>query len=148
MNRIERFSLFLAAAGSALAWLVPSLMLRTELPEWVGSRFYLYICGPAILLGTWSFHRYGGYAKSWTLLFCAALTCVGILWTDSTEQGRGMLLASAFLVTLPIASLIRKQNYLQQFLTSFALVTALAMRTSLMQMSWGRKRPLESWQSL
>jgi len=100
---------------------------------------------------------YGGYAKSWTLLFCAALTCVGILWTDSTEQGRGMLLASAFLVTLPIASLIRKQNYLQQFLTSFALVTALAMlygltqpaalgrwgeivdnagRTSLMQMSW------------
>ena len=133
MNRIERFSLFLVAAGSALVWLVPSFMLSTELPEWVGSRFYLYVCVPAVLLGSWSFHRYGGYAKSWTALLLGVLMCVGILWTDSSERGRGMLLAASFLVTLPIASLITKRNYVQQFLATFALVTALGMLYGLTQ---------------
>jgi O-antigen ligase len=66
-------------------------------------------------------------------LLCGLLMCVGLLWTDSSEQGRGLLEAAGFLVTLPIAALIRKQRYIQQFLAVFAFVTALGMLYGLTQ---------------
>jgi O-antigen ligase len=133
MNRIERFSLLLTAAGTAMVWLVPHFMRGSGLPDWIGSRFYLYVCAPAVLLGCCCFHRYGGYAKSKMALLCGLLMCVGLLWTDSSEQGRGLLEAAGFLVTLPIAALIRKQRYIQQFLAVFAFVTALGMLYGLTQ---------------
>ncbi len=133
MNRLERFSLFLVAAGIAVVWLMPDLLSATSLPEWVGSRFYLYISAPAAFFGCYCFHRYGGFARSLPVLLCAFLMCAGILWTDATEQGRGMLLAAGFLLTLPVSALIRKHNYLPQFLGVFAVVTAIGMLYGLTQ---------------
>jgi hypothetical protein len=51
----------------------------------------------------------------------------GILWTDETEFGRSLLLAGAFLVTLPVAALINERLWWHDFARTFGFATVATM---------------------
>lgn len=123
----ERFSLILASVGTAMVWLIPYLLGGSNAPEWVVSRWYLLVGAPALLFGMQGFLRYGDFAKSPAVLLYAALVSCGCLWTDTTEQGRGLLIAVAFVMVLPISALIRKHDYLEVFLVTFSVASAATM---------------------
>jgi|GEM_PF-2379653 len=124
---LEKLSLIIAAAGTAMAWLIPYLLGGSSAPEWVISRWYLLVGAPALLFGVQALLRYGDFAKSPAVLLYSGLVACGCLWTDPTEQGRGLLIATAFVMVLPISALIRKYDYLEVFLTTFSVVSAATM---------------------
>ena len=127
IRTLERVSLLVAAIGTAMVWILPFLLGGTNAPEWLLSRWYLLVGAPALLFGIFAFKRYAGFAKSPALIAYAALVSIGCLWTDPSEGGRGLLLATAFVMVLPISALIRKQDFLESFLVSFALASAASM---------------------
>jgi hypothetical protein len=124
LKRLERAALLLAASGTAVVWVLPYLFFGTAVPEWILSRWYLMVCGPALLSGLVAFREYAGFAKAPVVIVCVALFSVGIAWTDPTELGRGALLAAGVLVPLPLAALIRRHDYLRPFLRAFSIATA------------------------
>ncbi len=124
---LERISLIIGAAGTAMVWLIPYLLGGSSAPEWVVSRWYLLVGVPALLFGALAYLRFGDFAKSPAVLLYSGLVACGCLWTDPTEQGRGLLIATAFVMVVPISALIRKHNYLEVFLTTFAVVSAATM---------------------
>jgi O-antigen ligase len=124
LKRLERASLLLAASGTAMVWMLPYLFFGTAAPTWIVSRWYLIVCGPAALGGLGAFRRYAGFAKTRVVRASVALIAVGITWTDQTELGRGALLATGILVTLPLAALICRHDYLEPFMRAFSITTA------------------------
>src|SRR5581483_8726874 len=67
------------------------------------------------------------FAKTALVICTAALAIIGVGWTDSSELGRGALLAAAILVPLPIAALVRRNGCLDAFLRTFAVSTAASL---------------------
>lgn len=127
IRKLERSSLLLAAIGTAMVWILPFLLEGSNAPEWLLSRWYLLIGAPALLFGIFAFQRYGGFAQAPAVLCYSALITIGCLWTDQSEEGRALLIAAAFVMVLPIAALIRKQDFLEAFLFSYALASAASM---------------------
>jgi O-antigen ligase len=119
--------LVIAAIGTAVFWLVPYLASSAGLAEWIVDRWYLLVCLPAFIFGLCAYRHYGGFAKSPALIVCSSLMGVGVIWTDATERGRGALLAAAFLVTLPLSALIRKQRFVTPVLLIFSVATAISL---------------------
>jgi hypothetical protein len=126
---VEKAALFLVFAGTAFYWLSAYLMASThiEMPEWVETRYYLYICIPALALGLRSFGRFGGFAKTAPMLACVALMLASLLWTAESELGRGALKLAGFAVTLPLASLIVKHGYARRCSQWFVWCTAASL---------------------
>jgi hypothetical protein len=127
LSSLQRISLIIAAGGTAVAWIVPLLLSQTAAPAWVTSRWSLLVCAPASILGLRAYRRYGGFARTPAVIACSVLMVAGILWTDPTERGRAMVLATAFVMTLPIAALIRQHQYVRPFLFAFSLTTACSL---------------------
>lgn len=128
MKRLGQAALLLAASGTAVVWMVPYLFSETAAANtWIVSRWYLLVCAPAVLGGLGAFSRYAGFAKSRVVIACVALMVVGITWTDPTERGRGALFAAGVLVTLPLAALICRHDYLTPFLRAFSITTAASL---------------------
>ncbi len=127
IRKLERISLLTAATGTAMIWILPFLLEGSSAPEWVLSRWYLLVAAPALLFGIFAFKRYAGFAQAPPVIAYAILVSIGCLWTDPSEEGRGLLIAAAFVMVLPISALIRKQDYLESFLVSFALASAASM---------------------
>lgn len=127
IRKLERSSLLLAAIGTAMVWILPFLLEGSNAPEWLLSRWYLLVGAPALLFGVFAFQRYGGFAHAPAVVCYSALITVGCLWTDQSEEGRALLIAVAFVMVLPIAALIRKQDFLESFLVSYALASTATM---------------------
>lgn len=133
---IEKAALLLLFAGTSFNWISSYFFAATyiDLPEWVVTRFYLYICVPALIFSLRSYLRFGGFAKSPALLSSVFALLIGLLWTTETELGRGALKFAAFAVTVPMASLVVKHDYKRQCIRAFVWGTtaslALAMAVS------------------
>ena len=127
IRNLERISLLTAAAGTAMIWILPFLLEGSSAPEWVLSRWYLLVAAPALLFGIFAFKRYAGFAQAPPVIAYAILISIGCLWTDPSEEGRGLLIATAFVMVLPIAALVRKKDFLESFLVCFALASAASM---------------------
>ncbi|HTM51723.1 MAG TPA: O-antigen ligase family protein [Bryobacteraceae bacterium] len=110
---IEKAALFLVFAGISFHWISAYLLasVHIEMPEWVETRYYLYICIPALLLSVRSYGRFAGFTKTPSMLACLTLMLGGLLWTAESEVGRGALKFAGFAVTIPLASLIVKNDY-------------------------------------
>jgi hypothetical protein len=123
---IEKAALLLLFAGTAFNWISSYLFAAAylDLPEWVVTRFYLYICIPALVFSLCSYTRFGGFGKSPALLTCVFALLTGLLWTTETELGRGLLKFAAFAVTVPMASLVVKHDYKKQCIQAFVWGTA------------------------
>jgi hypothetical protein len=126
---IEKVALVLLFAGTAFNWISSYFFAATyiELPEWVVTRFYLYISVPALVFSLRSYPRFGGFAKSPALLTCVFALLTGLLWTTETELGRGALKFAAFAVTVPMASLVVKHDYKKQCIQAFVWGTTASL---------------------
>jgi hypothetical protein len=126
---IEKAALLLLFAGTAFNWISSYLFAATylDLPEWVVTRFYLYICVPALALSLRNYSRFGGFGKSPALLTSVAALLAGLLWTTETELGRGVLKFAAFAVTAPMASLVIKHDYKKQCMQAFVWGTTASL---------------------
>ena len=126
---LEKAALLLLFAGTAFNWISSYLFAATylDLPEWVVTRFYLYICVPALVVSVRNYSRFGGFAKSPALLACMFALLAGMLWTTQTELGRGLLKFAAFAVTIPMACLVVKHDYKRQCIQAFVWGTTASL---------------------
>ena len=125
-NGVEKATLLLAVIGSTAAWLVPFLLARSG-ADWIAGRYLYSVYGPVAFVGALAVRRYGGFAKSLPVLCLAVLMLAGVAWTDSTERLRGLTFALDFLMTIPIAALIRKHDWGTTVFRVVVVTTAVLM---------------------
>lgn len=88
------------------------------------------LCLPALFLGLMSWCRVRTFAHKWQTIACVVFSLVGVLFTDYTERGRGMLVFAGIATSLPIAALIvelRATRWCAQVFIAGALVNILFM---------------------
>lgn len=132
MNFFEKLSLQMVAVGTAMLWILPYLIGGSGAPDWLISRWPILVGASAILFGSFALSRHGGFAKSAPVLTYSFLVAAGCAWTPESEMGRGLLIAAAFLMVLPITALALKHEYLERFLTQFSLTGAASMAYALL----------------
>lgn len=134
---LAKLSLFLLFFGQGLAITVPYFALRfgPPIPDWMVSRFGLLTTLPALVVGVRYYSSYTGIAKSATLLTCLSWMVVSLLWVDSTEVGRGLLILTGMAVTLPLAAVVARTGLHQQcalwFCSAFAGSILLAIASGM-----------------
>lgn len=132
VNSVEKATLLLAVIGATFVWLLPFLLAQFG-AQWVQGWYSYSVYGPVALVGARSVRRYGGFARSLPVVGLAVLMLAGVAWTDPTEKQRGLTYALNFLVTIPMAALIRKQDWVRTVLIVVAMTTAVLMLYTLAQ---------------
>ena len=125
-NSVEKATLLLAVIGATVVWLLPFLLARFG-AEWIRGWYSYSVYGPVAVVGVLALRHYGGFAKSLPVVCLAVLMLAGVAWTDSTERQSGLTYALNFLVTIPIAALIRKHDWVTTVFRVVVVATAVLM---------------------
>jgi hypothetical protein len=127
LARLERVSLLLLFFGTAFCSMLYYVIGSSLewLPDWVYTRYPLCVAIPACLFGCFAYCKHRGFARSLPMAAVVLLLAASTLWTEESELGRGLLKVALFAVTLPVAALVVKHNYVPACQKAFVLGTGI-----------------------
>jgi O-antigen ligase len=126
---LAKVALFILFFGEGMETIISYVIQYSSLnvPYWIENRFNILVSVPAIIIGITYYFSYSGIAKSKTVIGCILWMTVSLTWLDPTEIGRGTLLLTQFLITLPIATVIVRTNYQEKCILWFCGTFVLSM---------------------